>query len=59
MKSVFSLFSPEFASFLIVSSINLIGIDTTTVSFDNDNTNEGLKFLPVNILSFPNVSPAV
>ena len=29
------------------------------VSFDNDNTNEGLKFLPVNILSFPNVSPAV
>jgi hypothetical protein len=48
-----------FASFFIASSITLMGIDTTTVSFDNDKTYEGLKFLPVNILSFPKVNPAV
>ena len=53
------MFSPEFASFFIASSIILIGIDTITVSLDNDKTYEGLKFLPVNILSFPKVSPAV
>ena len=52
------MFSPEFASFFIASSIILIGIDTITVSFDNDKTYEGLKFLPVNILSFPKVKPA-
>lgn len=57
MNSVFSLFSPEFASLLIESSISFTPIETITVSNDRESTNDGLKFLDVNILSFPNVWP--
>ena len=57
-KSVFSLFSPVLANFLIASSITRTGIYTITVSGAAERAKDGRKLRPDRVLSFPKVTPS-